>query len=295
MSVDESVSESTGLDDGQSSSGDIVDDSAGVNSIEKEDPASTRRVKVDGRVMEVPWEDLESAYSLQKSSHKRFEEASELRKEVDTFLDKMQSGDLDSLMELVPEDKLEEFAENLLRKRVEWEETPEETRARITAERERDALQEKLDEYTQKEQDQIQSYVAEVSAQELDNDIADVVEELEKTHGSVVKSPEFIQDIARVMLAQLEAGAGSMSASKAAKLAYKSWENRIGSYVKNVSHTDLPKYLSKKQLAELRRTKIDNAFDAMSQTEAGTKSTRSKKSTGESVDDFFAQLDKRFG
>ena len=296
MNVDESVSESSGVEDGHSSRGDSGSDASDVvHSPEDESSLTTRQVKVDGEIVEVPWEDLEAAYGLEKASRKRFEEASALRKEVDTFIDKMQDGDLEGLMDLVPEDKLEEFAESLLRKRVEWEETPEETRARITAERERDALQEKLDEYTQKEQEQIQSYVSEISAEEIDNDIADVVEELGKTHGDLVKSPEFIQDIARVMLAQLENGAAGMSAKKAANLAYKTWESRIGSYVKNVSHADLPKYLSKKQMAEIRRAKIDNAFDGMSQGEEGQIRTRKKKSNGDSVEDFFANLDKQFG
>lgn len=252
-----------------------------------------RKVKVDGKEIEIPIEDLEKAYELSSASNKRFEEASKLRKEVDSFLDHLSNGDLSILAEFVPEDRLAEFAEGLLRKKVEWEETSEETRARILAERERDELRDKLNEYTTKQQEQIKAYVNDQAAMELDNDITEVIEELEKTHGSVVKSPEFIQDIARVMLAQLESGAGSMSARKAADLAYKTWQKRIGTYVRNVSYSDLEKYFSKDQLKAFRKAQLDNA---MGQFPEGKKSKGTpKKKPHVNVNNFFDHLEKQFG
>ena len=77
---------------------------------------ATRKIKIDGEYIEVPIEELEAAYGKDRASQKRFEEAAALRKEVDSFLDSLQKGELDNLLDIVPEDRLAEFAEGVLRK-----------------------------------------------------------------------------------------------------------------------------------------------------------------------------------
>ena len=106
-----------------------------------------RRIKVDGKYIDVKLEDLEKSYGLEKSSRAKFEEASVLRKEVDAFLELMHKGELGNLKNIVPEEKLLGFAEKLLREKVEWEETPKEQKDRIVAERERDKYKAKLTRY----------------------------------------------------------------------------------------------------------------------------------------------------
>lgn len=56
---------------------------------EETEPESTEavKVKVDGEEREVKQEELVKSYELAQASYKRFEEASKLRKDVDTFVD----------------------------------------------------------------------------------------------------------------------------------------------------------------------------------------------------------------
>lgn len=256
---------------------------------------TTRRIKVDGEYLEVPIKDLEAAYGLQKASNKRFEEAATLRKEVDALLEAFQSGDLAALSELVPEDSLYDYAESLLRKKIEWEETPEDKRARIIAERERDKLKEQLNEYTEKEQQQIVNYVNEQAAKEIDDEIGEALEKLSKDHASIVNTPEFVQDVARIMLAQLQNGAGSVDPEKAANLALKSWKNRFGSYAKGIKSTDLGTLFSKEQLKALRESELDEALGQFPLYGENAQPTKSKKKTSRtSVEDFFKKLDGNF-
>lgn len=261
-------------------------------------PGEVRKIKVDGEWVEVPLSKLEESYGLEKSSRKRFEDASTLRKQVDTFLGALQRGELDNLSEVVPEDKLYDFAEKLLRKKIEWEESPEDKKAKILAERRAEAAEKQLEDYNKKEQEKIVNYTNQKAAEEIDDEISSVINELEKTHGKMVKSPEFIQDIARVMLAQLEKGAGSMSAKTAADLAYKTWRKRIGSYVNNIGHDDLRTFLSKDQIESLRKYDLDNAlsqFPKSSSKKGDDKLNSSKKSTFKDVNDYFAKLEQKFG
>lgn len=268
---------------------------SGVNNDAQND---VRRIKIDGEYVDVPISKLEEAYGLEKASRKRFEEAATLRKQVDEFVDTLHKGELDSLLGLIPEDKLYDFAEKMLRQKIEWEETPEDKKARILAERERDKYKKDLEDFTKKDQEQIKQQLSIQAVQELDGEIADVINQLEKTHGKMVKSPEFVQDIARIMLAQMEKGPSYVSTQKAADLAYKSWKNRIGSYVGNISRDDLKNYLTKDQLAAIRQADLDNAlsqFPNSSNKRGEERVTSSKKPSLKTTKDYFEKLDKLYG
>ena len=276
-------------------SGNTGDDS--VLPADVPDSGATRQVKIDGQMVDVPIEDLEKAYGLETTSRKRFEEAASLRKEVDTFIDNLKGGDLDLLQELIPQDQLYDYAENILRKKVEWDETPEETRARIMAEKERDQYKSELEEYSKKEQEQIVTKVNEEVSHEIDEEISEVIEHMQKEHGNIVNTPEFIQDVARMMLSQLDDGADRINTRQAADFALRGWKNRIGSYVKNISHSDLTKYLSKEQLNQLRKSELDTALSQFPEYNTGSSDRKASRRTRETVDvgSFFDQLEKRIG
>lgn len=287
MELNESPQEVSDNQDVVESPPEVVEEDNSNNS------SDVRIIKVDGEEIEVSIDDLEKSYGLDRAARKRFEEASNLRKEVDSFIESMQMGDLSHLADMVPEDKLHDFAESVLRKKIEWEDTPEETRAKIMAERERDKYKEELEEYTKKEQEQIVNYVNEQAAIEIDNEIVDSIEELSKDHGSIVKTPEFIQDVARIMLAQLNNGAADLDPGKAAKLALKGWKNRLGAYVGNISQDELGNYLTKDQIKQLRKSELNTALGQFPSYEKGSSPKKaSRKSKTVNVGNWFDQIEK---
>lgn len=269
-----------------------------VENVEVQEPVvespDIRRIKIDGEYVDVPISELEASYGLQKSSNKRFEEAAHLRKEVDELLDTFQRGDLSALKEFIPEDKLYDYAESLLRKKIEWEETPEEQKARILAEKERDELKSQLEEYSKKEQEQIINYANDLAAEELDSEIGTALEKLAESHGTIVNTPEFIQDVARIMLAQLESGAGNVDSDKAAQMALKKWKSRFGKYVGGISQDELGKFLTKEQIARLRKSDLDTALNQFPEygKKGGEKISR-KKDRRMNLNDYFSTLDQQ--
>lgn len=255
----------------------------------------TRSIKVDGEMVDVPIADLEKAYGYEVASQNRFREAAELRKEVDNFIDTLKGGDLQVLSELIPEDQLYDYAESLLRKKVEWEEQPEDVRARKMAEHERDMYKSELEEYSKKEQEQILADVNYAVSHEIDQEISTVIDEMSKEHGNIVHTPEFIQDVARIMLAQLDTGAPNVDSRAAATKALRSWHNRIGEYVKHISHDDLTSYLSKDQIKALRKAELDTAMAQFPEYQrVAAEAPKKRKKDGINVGDFFSHLDAKF-
>ena len=256
-------------------------------------PPDTRRVKIDGEYHDVSIADLEKAYGLEKSSRKKFEEASSLRKEVDGFLDTLSKGELAELKKFVPEDKLLSFAESLIKEKVEWEETPQEKRERILAERERDEYKQKYEELTKKDKEQQFNKMNDEVANEIDEEISEVISQLEGSYGNIVKSPEFVQDVARIMLAQLSKGTDNVNTKKAADMALKGWKRKLGTYVNNISPDDLTKVLSKQQIELLRKAKVEEALDQMNRRPQKKQRVRKKQSSKVSVDNFFDSLERK--
>ena len=255
-----------------------------------------RRIKVDGKYIDVKLEDLEKSYGLEKSSRAKFEEASVLRKEVDAFLELMHKGELGNLKNIVPEEKLLGFAEKLLREKVEWEETPKEQKDRIVAERERDKYKAKLTRYEEEAKQHKMAQMNDKVAQELDSEISEVIGQLQSSYGSIVKSPEFVQDVARIMLAQLSKGAENVNSKKAAELAVKGWQKRLGTYVNNISPDDLSKHLTKDQMNKIRKQELSETMDQLSKPLHSKKGKVSRKKRGKrNVDDFFATIEKKIG
>jgi hypothetical protein len=257
-----------------------------------------RTVKIDGESVKVSLADLEKAYGLETSSRKRFEEASTLRKQVDEFLDVLQKGDFSSLKQLVPEEALLKFAEKTLRDKVEYERLDDSTKGKLKAEKERDEYKRKIEEQEETVKRQEYEELENKAAADIDDQLIEAISQLDSKYDKLVSTPEFIQDCARHMLMQLDKnGSKGLDPNKATKWALSSWKRRMEAYAKNLSSEDLTQYLSKKQINALRKSglsKIEDQFPTYGNVK--NEQSKYKKSTkSQSIDDWFATIDKRLG
>ena len=119
------------------------DDSEESQSSEPED---LHKITVDGKEIELSYDELVKSAQLDKASYKRMEEASKLQKQMEPLLDvlrRAKAGDVSVIKQLgIPSDALRKFSEDELLAHIQEEEMSEEERRAVIAERERDKLAE---------------------------------------------------------------------------------------------------------------------------------------------------------
>mgnify|MGYP003645262442 CR=1 FL=1 len=258
---------------------------------------SMHKVKVDGQELEVSLNDLVKNYSLEQASRKKFDEASQLRKEVDEFVEVLQKGDLSPLKEIVSEEAMLKFAEGLVRDKVEFDRLDDSTKAKMLAEKERDLYKNKLEEQEEYRKQAVLEQMEAKAAESIDEQIVDAISQLDSKYDKLVATPEFIQDCARHMVMQLDKyGANKVDSSKAAQWALNTWKNRMTSYAKQLSPDDLSSYLSKNQIESLRKANLDSLNSGFPRYGEGSKVTPKKgKQEKVSVDEWMGAIEKRLG
>lgn len=182
-------------------------------------PPISSKLKVDwddGNAEEYSPEDLISNYKMTRR------QAEQLRNQMNPvmqFLQGLQGGDLDSLSHLnIPEDRMLEFAERVLTKKLEFEQMSPEQRAMLQKERE---LLEREQKYKEWEAEQQKTAQAQLNQQALEQVQTDIVEAIKDLGLKGNPSPRLIRRIAEQIRAQLE-GEKPMDAKKASKY---EWEN----------------------------------------------------------------------
>ena len=167
-------------------------------------PEQKHRIKIDDEEFDL--ETLEKEFKRYKGkyegSEKKFQEAANMRKQVEGLLERAQKGDLSWLKGIVPAQQLRKWQEEELLSEIEWEQLPDHEKRRIQAERERDKYRSEL-ETTKQERETEQLRLLEGQAYaEIESDITQAIKEL----GHDVKvTPEFMRRVAELMLNQIEA------------------------------------------------------------------------------------------
>lgn len=110
---------------------------------EERESTGTHRVKVDGEEFDVSTEELIAGYSRNRASQKRFQEAAELKTQVQRFVGELRGGKpevIESLLRKVGVDPVD-VAEKILRSALEEANLPEAERGMRALKREREGLQ----------------------------------------------------------------------------------------------------------------------------------------------------------
>lgn len=181
--------------------------------------AALQKLKVDwedGNAEEFSPEDLISNY---KNTRRQ---ADQLRKQMDPafqFLSALQGGDLDSLSHLnIPEDRLLDYAERVLTKKLEWEQMSPAEKAFKQKEQEFAAKEKAFKEWEAKQENAKQEQINQQALGQVQSDIIDAVKELGLSGNP---SPRLIRRIAEQLRSQLE-NKKPMDARKASK---HEWDN----------------------------------------------------------------------
>lgn len=272
---------------------------------EKKAPESIpRKFKIDDE--EYDEETLQKEFKRYKGkyegSEKKFQEAANIRKQVEGLLERAQKGDLSWLKGIVPAQQLRQWQEQELLQEIEWEQLPEHEKRRIQAERERDRYKADL-EKTQKDRDAEQLRLIEQQAYaEIDADISQAIKEL----GHDVKvTPELMRRIAELMLSNLAALPDDADQQEFRRVPAKEARDKVLSNGKKF----VPELLSILPVEEaiallppklreaVRKQDVEVAYSQMpkrirEQTEQVDKPRKANKKSM-STDDFFAQRIER--
>lgn len=190
-------------------------------------PPPISKLKVDwddGNAEEYSPEDLISNYKMTRR------QAEQLRNQIDPvmqFLQGLQGGDLDSLSHLnIPEDRMLDFAERVLTKKLEFEQMSPQQRAMLQKEQELADRERKFKEWEAEQQKQEQQQISAQALQQVQTDIVDAIKDLGLKGNP---SPRLIRRVAEQLKAQIE-GQKPMDAKRASKYEWDNIANEMKEY-----------------------------------------------------------------
>lgn len=254
--------------------------------VEQEQAPEIKRykVKVDGVESEVDESELVNSYQKGRSADKKFQEAADLRKQLEAFVENVRSNPNELLQQLGHNPK--EWAKQLLLAEIENEANEADPNLKRVAE-----LEKKLSalEKTEKEKRDAeaanQSKIEEAAIVErIDTEIAHAFKEM----GVTKPTAELVADVAEQMLAQYKLDKQPLDSKKALSRAKDSFINRVKSHTNGAPEALLemlpPEYLDKIAEAYLSKRKPKEVPSLKSYTPA----VESKeKETNKSLNDFF--------
>lgn len=189
------------------------------------------KVKVDGFESEVEESELINSYQKGRSADKRFQEASDLRKQLETFVENAKADPYQLLEQLGHNPK--DWARNLLLAEIEAEEQEKDPNLKRIA-----GLEKKLNDLEKGEQSKKQLQLEEIAKAEesalvakIDNEIGKTLEEMGFMAGTA--PAELIADIAEQMLAEYKLSKTSIDSKEALSRTKQSYSRRLAAISKN--------------------------------------------------------------
>lgn len=298
---------------GASDAGGEVSEAAGEEVAEQATPevqanpyAGTKhKVKVNNKELEVPYEELLSGFGITRAANEKFEQAAEMRKSVDSFINTLTSGDLSVLEAIgVPDDKINEYAEQRLTKYLEYENLSPADKQRLKAEKERDAYKKQLDEAEQLRQKEQYAALEQRVTNELDSELGSAIKELQESQGldpTRPIEPWFIARAADLMIADLETGdpnSPRLTAKDAARRAWQQVESTVKNHLTALNTDKLIQLLPPEVRDAIRKADVDEAVSSMRtrirKRQADPTYSQKKKDDRVSTSDFFKRIENRW-
>lgn len=255
--------------------------------VEKQETAPESKkykVKVDGVESEVDENELLTSYQKGRSADKKFQEAAELRKQLEAFVENVKANPNELLTQLGHNPK--EWAKQLLLAEIEDEANAADPNLRRVAE-----LEKKL---TALEEGDKKKKLAEAEAQsrieeeaivnKIDSEIANAFKEM----GITKPTAELVADVAEQMLAQYKLDKKPLDSKEALSRAKNSYSNRIKAITNGAPEALLEmlpqEYLDKiaeVYLSKRKPTSVPNLKSSTPATSSG------EKEVNKSLNDFF--------
>lgn len=255
------------------------------------------RVKIDGQERELTTDDLIRDYQLREASNKRFQEASQMQKQLQPILEAMQKGDFKALLGPRAKDpKFRQFAEEFLIEQLQYEELPEPEKRRLAAEERARQLEEELKALQEKGKKSEYDSALQAAETEVDNEISEALVEL-----GWKPAPHLVLGAVDEMIAHTEATGKKLPAKKALELAVKRYDKNSFEYLDSLTPETLVQKLSPKTLEAIRKHFLGQVGmqQASPKQQPGTAQQKPQRSREpekpRTIDEAFKQLEAQFG
>lgn len=252
--------------------------------------AAMQKLKVDwgdGNAEEFSPEDLISNYKMTRR------QAEQLRQQMDPafqFLAGLQGGDLDSLSHLnIPEDRLLDYAERVLTKKLEWEQMSPAEKAFRQKEQEFAAKEKAYREWESQQEAARQNEINQQALGQVQNDIVEAIKELGL---SGKPTPRLIRRIAEQLKSQLE-NKKPMDARRASKHEWENIQSELKEFQMAMLAQDPTKFVESLP-KEIRKAIRDYELKGATPFERAKDSDEGAPTKGGIVKDF-NYLDKLYG
>ena len=267
------------------------------------------KLKIDGKELELTYEDLLARAQKAEASGKKFEEAAALRKEAEKvrqeamavagILDKMRQGDLSYLRTIVPPEALYRFSEDQLLELVQRESMTEEQREAWDAKQELAAIKAEREKEAKSREDSQRAELEQREGQAIEQAIFTGLKALGK---DVTVSPRLIKRLSEEMLGASLASKDPNYRPDGSESAGRAWKGMADDAVEFLRLEDpktviamLPKSLKdalrKEFLSFATSRDIPVAFEAQ---DRGKPDKRSQKPVQASTDDAFKNMENFF-
>ena len=249
------------------------------------------KVKIDGREMEIEYDELVSDYQARKASMQRFNEAQRLANEAKEKLSKaeqfekaLEQGDIKWLEQKLGKQKAKEVMENYLIEQMEYEQlSPAEKRALELEEENKRLKQKEEDDKKAKEAEAKKEADRKAHAQ-LDTEIRQALESLGRK-----PTPTMALRIVDEMIIAKEGRKQEISAKDASVRAIKRIHGDIKEYLPGLSAEELRQVIPQEVIDALREDEIKRVTGEKSQVRRrAPDSTRAKgENKPQSIDEWF--------
>ncbi len=253
--------------------------------------------KVDGKEYEVDFEEMRKGFSHGQAANARMQEAAELQKQFKPFADAadaLKSGDWRPMVEMVGYENAKKFSEDLLIHEIEWNKMSPQEQAYKQAELERDQLRAEKEARLKKDAEDQKTAAEKDAWDEIDNDVAEAIKQSGRK-----PTPRLIARIATEMLDHLEFRKSKLPAADALGKADSRFWTDFAEISAGMDPKDIAAKLPPEVRDALRKLEVETAsshgFNAGRRPPSPKASKRRGPSKRMSTDNFFENMEKRFG
>lgn len=222
------------------------------------DPRSMKhKVKIEQEEKEVDYDDLIRDYQKFQSSEKRFSQAAKIRKEVDSFVNGLKSGDYQQLVKTLGKDQARELAENMLLEEIRMEQMDPLERKAWDKEQENAKLKSELEQYTEKQKQAERQQKSQQAFTEVTQEVNELLDSLGKK-----PTPTLVYRVLENMLATLDHTGARRDPKAAFEKVQRHLKNDVNFYLEDLPADELFKVLPPKVIKQIQKASIDQARES---------------------------------
>lgn len=256
-----------------------------------------RKIKWGDKERELSLDELEREAQKGWASQGRFEQASQLRKATEDFLESLKKGDYQRLVKTIGKDAAKKLAEDLLIEELDRSTWSEDKIRAYELEKERDDYKSRVEEEENRRKEMNQKSLMAQARKEIDSEIAEVLNKWGKK-----PTPRIVARIAEQLLAHASTKDGRLTAKDAWNRVQSDMQYEISEFLNDLPKDKLLQVLPERLRKQLREAELDTfkSKDPFNRGAVGMKETddvpRNKSVKKRmTIDQAFDEIAKKFG